>query len=102
MLRLNCANCFQIGFCREGFSANRAKFMNQQSDWLFVFSPGFLDLLRKLGSSLLSFCLCLKMRQVIEEGKQHTSTLNFINMESFILFLDQFSPLSRVARGLGV
>ena len=24
-------------FCREGFSANRAKFMNQFSDWLLIF-----------------------------------------------------------------
>ena len=24
-------------FCREGFSANRAKFMNQISDWLLIF-----------------------------------------------------------------
>ena len=28
-------------FCREGFSANRAKFMNRISDWLVIFSfPG--------------------------------------------------------------
>ena len=51
-------SAFQVNFCREGFSANRAKFMNKQCDWLLPFVRRPSRFLGKLTSSLLRFPSC--------------------------------------------